>query len=200
MFEAWELREGDIDMAACRARGIPVVGVNERHVTIDVFAYLGPLCVHALHAAGLPVYGNRVALLCDNHFAPSMRQALAGAGAEVACYADAETLPSAEWDCVVVALRPGPEPRIDAAAAAGLARKAPGATLLQFWGDIDRDALRAQGLHAWPPHPPQRGHMAVLLSDIGPDAVVRLQAGGLRAAEWVRRGLPLVPGGFAECV
>jgi hypothetical protein len=40
--------------------------------------------------------------------------------------------------------------------------------------------------------------MAVLLSEIGPDAVVRLQAGGLRAAEWVRRGLPVTAGGLAQ--
>jgi hypothetical protein len=45
MFEAWEFRASDIDLPACRERAIPIVGVNERHPSVDVFSYLGPLCV-----------------------------------------------------------------------------------------------------------------------------------------------------------
>jgi hypothetical protein len=42
--------------------------------------------------------------------------------------------------------------------------------------------------------------MAILLSEIGPEAIVRLQTGGLRAAEWVRRGRTISPDGFAQIV
>lgn len=200
MFEAWELREGDIDLRACRARGIPVVGVNERHPAVDVFSYLGPLCLHALQAAGLPVHRNRIALLCDNDFGPPVLRSLVAAGAEVAQLPDVEAVPPGDWDAIVVALQPGAAPRIAAPAAARLARAAPGALVLQVWGDVERAALAAHGLRAWPPQPPAPGHMGVLLSEIGPDPVVRLQAGGLRAAEWVRRGLPVTAGGFAQPV
>jgi hypothetical protein len=42
--------------------------------------------------------------------------------------------------------------------------------------------------------------MAVLLSEIGPEPIVRLQTGGLRAAEWIRRGGSVSAGGFAQLV
>src|SRR5204862_7907690 len=68
MYETWEFRAGDIDIDAARRHRIPIVGVNETHPATDVFSYLGPLCVKLLHDAGLPVYRNRIALLCDNDF------------------------------------------------------------------------------------------------------------------------------------
>jgi hypothetical protein len=42
--------------------------------------------------------------------------------------------------------------------------------------------------------------MAILLSAIGPDPIVRLQTGGLRAAEWVFRGGAATPDGIAQLV
>ena len=42
MYEAWELRTEDIDVAACAERGIAVAGTNERHPAVDVFSFLGP--------------------------------------------------------------------------------------------------------------------------------------------------------------
>jgi hypothetical protein len=201
MFEAWEFRVQDIDVVACQQRGIPVVGVNERDPAVDVFSYLGPLCVKLLHEAGIPVYRNRLALLCDNEFAPSIARGLTGLGAEVQIFSAAEDLKQNEWDAVVVALKPANDLRIGAREAALIAAACPAGTLVaQFWGDVDREALHARGLVLWPPSPPALGHMAILLSAIGPDSIVRLQTGGLRAAEWVFRGNPIPPGGIAQTV
>ena len=60
--------------------------------------------------------------------------------------------------------------------------------LVQFWGDIDRPALASSGVPVWPLEPPASGQMAVRFPAIGPDALVRQRAGGLRAAELVARG------------
>ncbi|MBL8659738.1 MAG: hypothetical protein JNM75_08285 [Rhodospirillales bacterium] len=193
MFEAWETRPGDIDLDVCRRRNIPVVGVNERHPTVDVFSFLGPLCVRQLHDCGIAVYGSRLALLCDNDFAAWIRRGLQAMGASVELFArSADVLPEA-WDAIVVAMRPLAAPdakfEIEAADVRHLAAVSPpGIAVVQFWGDVDRGALKAHGLSPWPPDPPSRGHMGILLSAIGPEPVVRLQAGGLRAAELVFRG------------
>lgn len=53
----------------------------------------------------------------------------------------------------------------------------------QFWGDMDRDAMDKIGVPYWPQNSPPPSHMGVLPSDIGPHAVVRLQAGGLKVGE-----------------
>jgi len=200
MFEAWELREGDIDIDACRARGIRIAAVNERHAAVDVFSYLGPMALRALQDAGIACYGGRIALLCDNDFGPSILRSLSGTGMEVEVFTEVATLRQGTWDAVLVALHPRAEPRIDRTSAARLSEVAADAAIVQIWGDIDRAALAAYGFEAWPPQAPRAGHMAVLLSDIGPEAVVRLQTGGLAAAACVRRGEPVTPNGMAELV
>ena len=201
MFEAWEFRPGDIDFIACQQRRIPIVGVNERHPAVDVFSYLGPLCVKLLHDAGIPVYQSRIALLCDNGFAESMLRSLTGAGASASIFSSVESLPEDRWDAIVVSLQPSAVPRVNAHQAAHLARVAPtGALVAQFWGDVDRAALASHGLELWPPAPPRAGHMAILLSAIGPDPIVRLQTGGLRAAEFIYRGGAAAADGIAQPV
>ena len=201
MFEAWEFRPEDIDLEACSRRCIPVVGVNERHPSVDVFSFLGPLCVKQLHDCGLAAYGSRVALLCDNGFAEPMRRGLTGIGASVETFDCADTVFRDEWDAIVVALQPASDPRIGKAEARHLADAAPaGTALLQVFGDVDRDAVLEHGLSAWPSEPPARGHMGILLSAIGPEPIVRLQTGGLRAAEWIARGGVASPDGIAQLV
>ena len=86
-------------------------------------------------------------------------------------------------DAVIVALRPAAQPLPSAADAARLAERAPGAVLVQFWGDVDRDALSAAAVPVWPEAPPAPGHMAILPSAVGPEPIVRLQAGGLKVGE-----------------
>jgi hypothetical protein len=76
----------------------------------------------------------------------------------------------------------------------------PGAVLAQFWGDVDRPSVEAAGLLPWPPVEPKPGHMGVLLSQIGPDPIVRFQTGGLKAAEAVMRGGMTGGEGFAQVV
>lgn len=201
MFEAWEFRPDDIDLDACMQRGIPVVGINERHEAVDVFSFLGPLCVKELHDCGLAVCHNKIALVCDNDFAEPVRRGLVGLGANVEVFAEPTAVYPNAWDAVVIALLPGKKPRIGAVEASHFAGVMPSeAVVVQFWGDVDRECLNLQKLIIWPPQTPKAGHMAILLSDIGPEAIVRLQAGGLRAAEWVRRGRAASTGGFSQIV
>lgn len=201
MFEAWEFRREDLDIEACARRKIPVVGVNERHPAVDVFSFLGPLSVKQLHDCGLAVYGSRIALLCDNDFLEPLRAGLAGAGASVETFNSVAAVHSDAWDAILVALQPAATLRIGVAEAAHLAACAPtGAVVVQFWGDMDRAALTRNGLALWPAQPVGLGHMGILLSEIGPEPIVRLQTGGLRAAEWVRRGGAIKPDGFAQLV
>lgn len=199
MFEAWEFRGTDFDLDACRARGIRVAAVNERHPDVGVFPYLGALCANALGDAGLDLRGARIAVLCDNPFAPHLVSGLTQAGAHVTVHTGAAKVAAAPREAVVVALDPFRNARLDRTDLSALAAAAPGACLLQFWGDIDRDAAdRVWTGPIWPPQAPSQGHMAVLLSDLGHEPVVRLQTGGLRAAQLLARGYPLAEGGVAE--
>jgi hypothetical protein len=197
MYEAWELRPTDIDVAACRQRGIRLAGTNERHPAVDVFSYLGIMAVKLLLDAGVAVFGSRILLLCDNPFAPYIQRGLAGAGAEVELHVRlADALAAANpCDALLVALQPQPDPVIGPADAVAIASSWPGAVVAQYWGDIDRSALAAAGAQVWPGHAPAAGHMAILPSGVGPEPIVRLQAGGLKVAEVLLRDEASSPAG-----
>lgn len=192
MYEAWEYRPADVDLDACHSRGIVVAGTNEEHPDVDVFSFLGMMAVKQLHDAGIAVYGSHTVLLCDNNFASFIRSGLEGCGAKVS-----ETRQLAQralippCDAIVVALKPRDTPVLTAADANLLRQHAPGTVVVQYWGDVDREALAHAGVPVWPRQEPPAGHMGVLPSAIGPEPIVRLQAGGLKVGEVLARGLDL---------
>jgi hypothetical protein len=188
MYEAWELRPEDVDLKACRRRGVRVAGTNERHPAVDVFCCLGLMAVKLLTDAGVAVCSSRLLLLCDNPFRTYLERGLIAAGAEVVVRERLGGSPIDErCDAVVVALRPTARPVVGAGDAELLAGRAPGAVLAQFWGDVDRDGLLSAGVPVWPATPPAPGHMGILPSAVGPEPVVRLQAGGLKVGEVLSR-------------
>jgi hypothetical protein len=189
MFEAWEVQAGrfDVDLDALRERGIAFAGTNERHPAVDVFSYLGLMAVRQLLDAGVAPYGAAIGLLCDNPFRDHLVRGLAASGAAVEVAATAGELRSAHrLDAVVVALRPRGGPVLTGADAATLGRRWPGVVVAQFWGDLDRAGLAAAGVPCWPALPPAPGHMGVLPSEVGPEPIVRLQAGGLKVGQVLR--------------
>jgi hypothetical protein len=188
MYEAWEFRDADLDLAACHKRGIRVAGTNERHPAVDVFRFLGDMSLKLLLDMGVAPSYSRLLVLCDNDFAPFIERGLTGAGANVTTVEALHLAPSdGTFDAVIVALKPQAHPVITGADATVIARRWPGAALGQFWGDVDRGALDTAGVSSWPASPPAPGHMAVLPSDVGPEPVVRLQCGGLKVGEVLLR-------------
>ena len=181
---------------------VRAAGTNERHPDIDVFSYLGVMAVKLLLDAGVAVYRSRVLLVCDNPFAPFVRGGLAAAGAEVEVVDSlAAGVPAGGFDAVVVATTPRPQAAVGPAEAALIAERAPGAVVAQFWGEIDRAALAASGVPYWPAVGPKPGHMVVLPSAVGPEPIVRLQAGGLKVAEVLLRAEPGSPNwGYVDAV
>ena len=202
MYEAWEFRPSDVDLAACLARQIPIVALNERHPTVGVFPYLGVLAVRELHDAGFAVQGCRIAVLCDNAFGFFICRTLESVGSAVCQAETLDELPSESFDAVLVALVPRGRPVVDADWARRLVARHGQVPLVQFWGDLDRATLASIGVPVWPPDAPAPGHMGILFPTMGPEAVIRLQAGGLRAAELVYRGgtAAATPDSVAELV
>jgi hypothetical protein len=189
MFEAWELDAGrvDVDVDALLARGIRTAGTNERNPAVDVFSYLGPMAVKQLTDAAVAVRHSRVLVVCDNPFADFLRDGLRSAGADVEVVAVPPHSFVTDLDAVVVALRPTGGVVFGEADARRLGDAAPGAVVTQFWGDIDRDGLARAGVFYWPAHAPSAGHMGVLPSALGPEVIVRLQAGGLKVGAVLRK-------------
>jgi hypothetical protein len=194
MYESWELRHGEVDLATCRERGIVVAGTNERHPNVRVFDYLGLLALYGLFQCRVPPAFSRILLICDNPFAPHIAETLVHCHAIVEMLGDA-SVPArlnvrqrppgqpAVYDAIVVADTPAELPTLGHKGAAKYAVEDIGRfhTLVQVWGDIDRASM--PGVTFYPEEPPVPGHMGILPSQIGPDPVVRLQAGGLKVGQ-----------------
>ena len=190
MYESWEYRHSDVDLQACRARNITVAGTNERHPSVDVFSFLGQMAIMQLHDAGIAVRGSHLLLLCDNDFGPFIMRDLENAGADVRrARRLTEDVLSPDCDAVILAMHPRAEPAFTADDALLLSRRAPGAILVQYWGDADRASLATAGVPVWPAETPRPGHMGVLPSALGPEPIVRLQAGGLKVGQVLAGGL-----------
>jgi len=188
MYEAWEFRPTDLDLGACRERGVRVAGTNERHPAVDVFSFLGVMAVKLLLDAGIPIYGSHLLVLCDNPFADHIERGLVSAGAAVEVTQDLTGAKSSSaLDAILVARRPQSQPVIGPDEARLIQQRWPGALVAQYWGDVSRDALDACAVPYWPEQAPAAGHMAILPSGVGADPIVRLQAGGLKVGEVLLR-------------
>jgi hypothetical protein len=188
MYEAWEFRPEDVDAIATRQRGIQIAGVNERHPSVDVFSFLGIMAVKLLLDAGIAVYTSNILLLCDNPFSKFIERGLVNAGASVDTVDSLTAAPTDKtYDAILVALQPQPKPVLSALDAVMIAKYWSGTLVAQYWGDIDRSALLSHNIPLCPEVEPKPGHMGILPSAVGPEPIIRLQTGGLKAAEVIWR-------------
>lgn len=201
MYESWELRESDIDLSACRERGIRVAGTNEHHPLLNVFEYLGPLVVRALHNSYIPVVGSRIAVFSNNLFGLQVARHLVRNQAEVFCIGPEDSfsgldgavlcgdLPSAEivpkLDVCVVATTPlvSSERTYDGNTVTDYIAKICPGTCVHLWGDINYDPLLRSDIVMIPPVPVAIGHQGLVMSGVGPEPVIRLIVGGFKVAE-----------------
>ena len=205
MYEAWELRDSDVDIKACKNRKIPVGGLNERHPAVGVFEYLGDMAAVLIERGGLTVRDEKIVLLCNNEFGPYIAKTLCAKGVRlgvIATQTHRERYPAdAAWlsdtpgrlndhdfrdaSAVVFTAYPfdqvwisphGPYP------VTFFQEHFPRAVIMRFAGDIDTAALDTAGIRYFP-QDVTSGHMGVLPSDVGYEPVIRLQAGGLRVGQ-----------------
>jgi hypothetical protein len=192
MCEAWEFRPGDVDAAACRARGIPVIGTNESYPGLDVFAYCGWLALKMLFDAQIEVHKSKLLVVSSDQFGPVIANRLAQTGAAVRLLASLADIGAADLpaDALIVAdyarqdmiIGPGGD-----VTAAEMASACPGVTVIQFVGQVDVAGLAAAGVHVYPGSELGPRRMALTLAGLAPRPVIELHAAGLKVGEIAAR-------------
>jgi hypothetical protein len=204
MFETWEYRDDDLDLAACWERGICVLGTNEEHGVLRIMDYLGALVAKKLFENGVEVIGSRLVVLGKGRFFFKVCGALERMGAVVMRWlADIEDayheIASKERlealvgvDAVIVADEPMSTRCVVGTAGfvspKDIADNCPDAIVLQLAGTVSRQELEASGIKCIPETGPAPGHMGWSLSELGPKPVIDLHAGGLKVGELLARG------------
>lgn len=205
MWETWELRPGDVDLAACRDRGILVLGTCESRPPCDLSGYSPFIALKLLFELGLEGYGTRILLLGGQPtLGAAMAHALPGVGVDVTWFGGADAAGArsyedlaafaaehvASYDALVVAehadqrLLLGPGGLLDPRE---LAERHPALRVGVISGNVDGEALRDSGLAFAPERIAPFGHMSYQASELGPRPVLHLYAAGLRVGEAMAR-------------
>jgi hypothetical protein len=206
MYEAWEWREADMDIHYIRKRGFKIGATNERHPDIDVFNYLGDMALKQIFDAGICPYKNKFILLCNNDFGPFVAKVMAGICEGLAVidkdeHKDHYNLNQIEWiggfpriqipkafknaEAVIFTAYPFVQSWIGENTPINIQQiqsQLSNPYILRYAGDIDETFLQKKGVRFYPKHV-NSGHMGILPSAIGYDPIIRLQSGGLKAAE-----------------
>jgi hypothetical protein len=189
MCEAWEFREGDVDLEACRQKGIPVLGTNEDYPGLEVFAYSGWLCLKMLFAAQIEVHKSNILVVSNDKFGRVIERLLARAGARVQLLGDLRQTTGQQLagvDALVIADYTRESQIIGERGdltPAELARMAAAVTVLQFAGRVDVKGLKEQGIVVYPGIELDHLRMGITLAELGPRPVVELHAAGLRVGQ-----------------
>lgn len=193
MWEPWEHRPEDVDLAACAERGIPVLGTDERDPRVGTFDYLGVLAAKLLLEVGLEVERCRLAVVGSEPFGSIVRERLAAFGSSIVEPSHlAGSISRGEVDAVVLVehrdRRPvlGPDAALQPRSLAAY-----GIPVVHIAGGVDVEAAAEAGLtvHPWPPAP--AGSMTVTTGYLGPRPVVDLHAAGLRVGQALVEGMRL---------
>ncbi len=201
MFEPWEHRDADIDLAACRELDIPVLGTNEDDPRLRTFGYLPGIAAKLLLELGIEVFGSRVLLVSGGRFAAEIAEGLARMGADVEPFPP--PLPPGDAifaaavsraDAMIVADHPASAPVLGADAAytsRDLLRMNPGLGFAHIAGAVDAGEIADSGIARAPERIAAAGSMSVTAGYLGPKPVIDLHAAGLRvgaALSQARRG------------
>lgn len=206
MYEAWELRDTDLDLDYIRKRGFFLGATNERHPDVDVFNYLGDMTLKLIFDAGICPYNNRFILICNHDFGPYIAKVL-GKNCANLLVIDEDihrekylgmpvdwkggfpevSIPESYYDAEAVIFTACPFDKewignnhplkLD-----NIKRQLRDPYILRYFGDLAVADLDKSDVRYFPAEV-KSGHMGVLPSAVGFDPIIRLQAGGLKAGE-----------------
>jgi len=197
MWETWEHRPGDVDVAACRAHDVPVLGTDESDPRLEQFGYVGLVAVRLLLEAEVEVYRSRVAVVGTDPFGAAVAQAVESLGGEVV-----RLVPEHPGWTAPLAAAPGPVDAVVLAEhrlATGLVGGADGldpawlaslgTPLVHLSGAVDDSLLEAAGVPKLPERRVPPRVMTVTTDLVGPRPVVDLHAAGLRVGQALVEGM-----------
>lgn len=213
MYEPWEFRGGDVDLAAGERAGVWVVGANEHNGVVRCFRSAGVLAIQGLLGLGLGVFNSRVMVACANRFLGFILDGLCGAVRHVdvldspavcgplhrnASVVSARGVNRGHYDALVVFDLPQPGRwTVANSLEAVWPRECLGDfdACVQAMGDVRREDFPQAKF--FPEAAPPRGYMGLNPASLGLDLVLEVVGAGLRAgqeacrfhARWGRRAV-----------
>ncbi len=190
MCEAWEYRECDIDLDACKSKNIPVMATDEHATGLDVFDFIGPLCMKMLLELEIEIYKNKIVIVSDDEMGKTIENHLRRIGGEFYLIKNLRSKQNKSYlencDALVIADYTsndtfiGKDAQISAEELVELCREI---SVLQFAGDIDLDDLEKCNIPYFPKRRVGSYRMGMTFADIGPKPLIDLHCAGLKVGE-----------------
>ena len=198
MWEPWEFRDSDIDIAACEYCDIPVIATNERHENVATFKYVGILSLKLLLEAGLEVLGLNVVIIGSDPFGKACFEALKHNGVHVTCYDPIKQWPPVDYkykeniskaDAIVVVEHKHKGEIIGSNEGIQIETKKlenyP--IIIHICGTVDVQYLSQKRILKYPSNNVPFGYMTVTTAYVGPKPVIDLHCAGLHVASITSR-------------
>lgn len=186
MWEPWEFRSTDIDLTACRRKGIMVLGTNEQDPQLQTSRYVAMTVVKLLLENNVEIYDTNILLLGNGHFIQKTRSLIESMGARVVFSPEAC---SDMLDCIVCLEHEsdicliGNEGLVDL-----MAFPATPPLVIHVCGNIDIEHVCAAGAMLVPSYPASPGVMSFTTDHVGPKPVIDLHTAGLKVGQaWLDR-------------
>lgn len=218
MFEDWELRESDIQLEELKRRSIPIIATRETHPKLNIFHWVGLASIELINRCVEKPSEKNILILSNSPFHDNIKKALE------ANFSNIVSSPNYQLDFPKISqwlqnfLRSPAGKMVDGIfscvypfdkALLGIGSKyeidlteftnQEGRFLVRLCGGVGRELLE-QNIAIYPAHLAP-GHMAILLSEIGWEPILRLQAGSLRAAlDFILKKTRAEPFGAELCI
>ncbi len=186
MFEAWEIREHDLDIAACKAAGVKVAGTWENHPKIKVFDNVMMLCLKMAFEAGYEVMGNSIFIWSDDHFGGLIEKSFKKNGAKN-CYlsTDLKLLyeVATHLDFIFIADYDEERDYVTLFNLKELVQIAPNLGIVHLYGELNIETVKELGLHIYPERNGKSELMTYTLAHVGMTPLINLQVAGFKVAQ-----------------
>ena len=189
MFEAWEIRNQDLDIEACTSNKVRVAGTWENHPKINVFNYVKELTLKLLFEAGYEISGNKFIIWSSDHFGEKAEEVLKYNNAEeVIVTTDYNVLLSHIKNVDAVLLFDYHETR-DYFSPNGLfnlnelKQVNNHFGIVHLYGSVDVNYLREKNIQVYPDKNGKAQNMTFTLAHVGLLPVIRLLTAGFKVGQ-----------------
>ena len=206
MWETWEFRAEELDLEACREKGILVLGTNEHHPLLDLFQSNGFLICKLLFDKGFEVYKDNLLLIASGHIGDTAADFFINAGVSFNRVVFDDEVPEHQgpfvrsrdqvidvlesYDAIIVAEH---HHDIDVLSRNGfiatglLKERNPLAQVIHICGSVNKDDIVREGLAIYPEDVAPFGYMTISPDYLGPKTLLELSTAGLKVGQVMAR-------------
>jgi hypothetical protein len=192
MFESWEIREQDLDVAACKNYNIKIAGTWENHPSLKIFDYVKMLCLKMVFEAGYEVMGNSIFIWSDDHFGEVIQESFLQNGANK-CYlsTDISVLIEkvTEIDFIFISDYDESGNLFEILCLNELFKRNQNLGIIHLYGQIDSKRVFELGLNLFPRKNGYSNVMSYTLAHVGMSPYLKLQVAGYKVAQEMLTGI-----------